>query len=391
MDRYLIYNASIMTPAGCIAPGWLATQNQSIMMVGRGEPPDLESHTTIDAAGLTVLPGFIDLHVHGGNGYECMDASPDGIRTLAEFYGRHGVTGFLATTWTADRDSIISALSVIGGMVGPQSSGATLLGVHLEGPYLNLKYCGAQNPQQIRRANREEALAFLDTGLLKLVALAPEYEENQWLIRECVQRGITVSAAHTGATYEQIRAVVEIGLTQSTHTFNAMTGLHHRLPGTVGAVLDTPEIACELIADNVHVHPVVMRILLALKGIERIILITDAVRAAGMKVGSAYEQDGRRVTVGDNFAALEDGTLAGSALTMDNALRNFMEATRLPLEKAWQASSLNAARAIKLGHLKGSLEAGKDADLILVDEHINVHLTMAQGKIVYRKETDVAH
>lgn len=386
MDRYLIYNARIIKSLICLERGWLATENGSITIMGKGEAPNLDGYIPIDASGLTALPGFIDLHTHGGNGYECMDATQDELHALAEFYARHGVTSFLATTWTSDTESILKAISTVAGVLGPQPSGASMLGVHLEGPYLNPKYCGAQNVNQIRRANRDEALAILDTGIIKLVSLAPEYEENQWLIRECVKRGITVSAAHTGATYEQMQVAIKLGLSQSTHTFNAMTGLHHRLPGTVGAVLDMPEIACELIADNVHVHPSVMRILLAAKGVEHIILITDSVRAAGMKIGSTYEQDGRRVTVGDNSATLEDGTLAGSTLTMNSAFRNFLQASRLPLEKAWQASSLNAARAINLGHRKGSLEVGKDADVILVDNLMNVHLTIAQGKIVYRKD-----
>ena len=188
-----------------------------------------------------------------------MDASADALRTMAQFYAQHGVTSFLATTWTDSRPRIQAALEAIAAAQGRQPNGATLLGAHIEGPYLNPERCGAQSTTYIRRADRDEALAFLDTGVVRLMALAPEFPENHWLIRECVRRGITVSAAHTAATYEQMRAAVAMGLTQATHTGNAMTGLHHREPGTLGAVLTLPEINAELIADNIHVHPAVMR------------------------------------------------------------------------------------------------------------------------------------
>ncbi|MBL8155644.1 MAG: N-acetylglucosamine-6-phosphate deacetylase, partial [Anaerolineae bacterium] len=311
------------------------------------------------------------------------DASPEVIRTLARFYAEHGVTSFLATTWTASGERIQAALENIAACAGPQPNGATLLGAHLEGPYLNPARCGAQDSQQIRRAELNEAKSFLDTGAIRLLALAPEYEENHWLIEECVQRGITVSAAHTAATYEDMQRAVGMGLSHSTHTFNAMTGLNHRSPGTVGAVLSMPEIACELIADTVHVHPAVMKILVAAKGMSGTILITDAVRGAGLPVGSQYEQDGRPITVGDNSVCLPDGTLAGSKLTMELGVRNLKAALGQPLETVWPAASLNAARAIRIDERKGSLEPGKDADIVLVDETVTVRMTIAEGTTVY--------
>lgn len=383
--RILIHNARLIAPTAPGTAGWILYEGRTILAIGHGTPPEFPDAQRIDAQGDYAMPGFIDLHVHGGVGIECMDATPEVIQALARFYAEHGVTSFLATTWTASRERIQRALENIAACVGPQPNGSTLLGAHLEGPYLNPARCGAQDSQQIRRAEVNEAKSFLDTGAIRLLALAPEYEENHWLIRECVQRGITVSAAHTAATYENMQRAVGMGLSHSTHTFNAMTGLNHRSPGTVGAVLSMPEIACELIADTVHVHPAVMRILVAAKGIGGTILITDAVRGAGLPVGSQYEQDGRPITISENSVCLPDGTLAGSKLTMELGVRNLKRVLGQSLEVVWPAASLNSARAIRVDGRKGSLEPGKDADIVLVDDEVRVRMTIAQGIPVYNR------
>ena len=380
----LIVNAEIITPTAHWQRGWLLCQDGRIDRMSDGDPPTFDGIQTIDAAGLTLLPGFIDVHVHGGVGHEVMDAQPETLSHLAKFYAEHGCTSFLATTWTDTRERIRAALQNVAQHIGAQPNGATVLGAHLEGPYLNPEKCGAQNAEHIRRAQRDEALEFLDIGVIRLLALAPEYDENHWLIRECVRRGITISAAHTSATYDQIHAVVAMGLKQTTHTYNAMTGLHHREPGTLGAALTMSEIRCEVIADNIHVHPGAMNLLYRAKGADGVILITDAVRGAGMPDGE-YPIDDRVTIVRDGAVRLPDGTLAGSTLTMDKALRNFMQATNRPLSELWQCSSLNAARAIGVSAKKGSIEVGKDADLVLVDSSINVHLTVVEGRIVYRR------
>lgn len=380
----LIKNAQLMAPDARLERGWLLTVGSRIAALGAGAPPAFPDHETVDAGGLTLLPGFIDVHVHGGAGAEAMDAHPDALRAMARLYAQHGVTAFTAATWTDSDARIQAALDAVLELRGPQPEGATLLGVYLEGPYLNAVRCGAQSTQYIRTAPRDEALAYLDAGVIRLVALAPEFEANHWLIEECVRRGITVSAAHTAATYEQMRDAVARGLTHATHTYNAMTGLHHREPGTLGAVMALPEIRAELIADNIHVHPASMRILYRAKGRDGLVLVTDAMRGAGMPEGE-YRIDERTVMVRDGAVRLPDGTLAGSILTMERALANLMAATGESLDVLWPTSSLNAARAIHVADRKGSLEVGKDADLVLVDDTLTVRLTVAEGVAVYRE------
>ena len=379
-----ISNARLVTVAG-VMDGNLHAEAGQIVALGAFRIP--EGVRVVDAGNGWLLPGFIDVHVHGGVGREAMDADPDGLRQLARFYAEHGVTSFLPTTWTAPHEDIMAALETIAVVQQEGTGGAAILGAHVEGPYLNPARCGAQDSRQIRRAGRDEALAILDTGIIRLLALAPEYPENHWLIDECVRRGVTVSAAHTAATYADMQQAVALGLSQTTHTYNAMTGLHHREPGTLGAALTMDSISCELIADNVHVHPAAMNLLYRAKGPDRTLLITDAVRGAGLPEGTSYDQDGRPVVVRDGAAYLPGDTLAGSTLTMDRALRNFIAATGAPLEVVWPTTSRTAARQLGLDGRKGSLEVGKDADLVLLDANLDVRLTVVGGQVVYERES----
>jgi N-acetylglucosamine-6-phosphate deacetylase len=231
-------------------------------------------------------------------------------------------------------------------------------------------------------------MEYLDSSVVRLVTLAPEFPENLWLLDECVRRGIRVSAGHTAASYEEIVAAVQRGLSQVTHCFNAMTGLNHRSPGTVGAALSLPEVSCELIADNIHVHPAVEKILVGAKGCSQVILVTDAGRGAGLPDGN-YKIDERTIVVKDGVVRLVDETLAGSTLTLDRALENICRSTGRSLGESWPMSSLNAARAIGVTSSKGSLEVGKDADLVLLDSNYKVSLTVAEGVIAWESGSKI--
>jgi N-acetylglucosamine-6-phosphate deacetylase len=385
LDPLLITNARICAANETIELGWLLASAGRIAALGIGEAPaGLHEHArAIDAAGAYLLPGFIDIHVHGSVGHDTMDED-DGAALLgmARFFATRGVTGFLATTWTAAPVPTMSALRRIAQHRGRIDGGATLLGAHLEGPFLCAEFRGAQDPALIRRASREEALPYLDHGVIKLLSFAPEYAENEWLFDACAKRGITLSAAHTGASYAQLRAAVARGLRGMTHTFNAMRGLHHREPGAVGAALVSPELYCEVIADGVHVHPGALDVLWRGKGTSRVVLITDAVRAAGMPDGDYPIDANRTVTVKQGSARLPDGTLAGSVLTMDRAFAVMLGATGLTVDAAWPMTSLNAARAIGIDGAKGSIAIGKDADLVIMSRDMRIQQTIVGGEPV---------
>lgn len=387
-ETTLILNARVYLPDALLESGWVLIAGRRIAQIGVGEPSmGIQSARTIDAGGKHLLPGFIDLHVHGSAGYEVMDCDPDSILGLARFQVTHGVTGFLATTLSAPHERIMDAIQAVKrANAQPLEGWAAILGVHLEGPYINPERCGAQDTRQIRRADLQEFDQLSASGLVCLVTLAPEFPENLWLIAECKERGITISAGHTSANLDQMSQAVELGLSQVTHIYNAMAPLNHRVVGTVGAALSLDELSCELICDNVHVHPEAQKIVVRCKGTDRIILVSDALGCAGLPEGE-YMMDQRKVFNRDGAAFLENGALAGSIISLDKTLKNILTNTGLSLEEGWRMSSLNAARAIHLDGSKGSIAPGKDADLVLLDDKLGVCMTMVEGKIVYEVST----
>lgn len=382
--RLLITDARIIVPGRTLERGWLLAEDGCIAAFALGDPPEFSDGEIIGGDGLTLLPGFIDLHAHGGNGFDVMQGNVEALQGMAQFFAAGGVTSFLATTWTDTGANITRALEAVAEAMRAPTSGATLLGAHLEGPFLNPKRCGAQHNSLIRLADPAEAVPWLDLDVVRLLALAPEYEGNHWLIREAVKRGITVSVAHSNATYCQMTTAVDMGLSHATHSFNAMSPLHHREPGVVGALLSMDFISCELICDLLHVRPAAILVLWRCKPRDKLLLVTDSVKLAGMRDG-VYHFSHQDVEMKDGAVRIiADGTLAGTTLKMNAGLRNLMRVTGAPLEDLWQTTSLNPARAVNIADSKGSIEIGKDADLVLVDDALNVHLTVAQGEIVHQ-------
>ncbi len=385
-QRILFQNARVFSPTGLMDPGWLLTEGRTIASLGAGDPPETyltPDVTIMDASGKNLLPGFIDVHIHGALGCDTMDGSVESIRTIARSLPSHGVTSFLAATWAATDNELEKALQAVSDAYGSTINGANLLGAYLEGPYLNPNRAGAQAASQIRSAaDHETILKLLESEMIKVVVLAPENPANLWLVDECTSRGIAVSAGHTAATFEEMQAAVSHGLRHISHCFNAMGTLHHRNPGVIGAALTMPELRCELIADNIHVHPAVQKILYQAKGPYGMMLISDSIRVTGLPDGE-YPLGDRSVFLEQDRVHLADGTLAGSCLSLDQALRNFLNNVKKPLTEIWPVVSLTPARAVGIAHQKGVLEVGHDADLVLLDDEMQVVMTIVEGKPVY--------
>lgn len=380
----LLTNGRIVTPTGSLDPGWARIDDGVITAVGAGVRPaePATGEEEIDLGGRWAGPGFIDIHVHGGAGYEVMDGDDACLPPIAVFFAQHGVTSFLPTTYTASRADTLRALEVIAAHQGPIDGGAKVLGAHMEGPYQPCPQ-GGQSEQYLRGAERDELEAFLATGVVRLMAVAPELEANAGLVEELSARGVVVSAGHTDATYADMASAVERGTSLVTHLFNGMRGIHHREPGAAGAALALDELRCELIADGVHVSPAAMRLVWRAKGPRGVVLVTDAGKAAGMPVG-IYERAGRTLEVRGGVMHLPDGTISSSVQTLDTGFRNFCAANSLSFDEAWDCVSRNAAEALGVADRTGTLEAGKDADITVLDTEGQVCATIVAGRVVHR-------
>lgn len=371
----LLRDVLLPTPDG-LTRGWLETDGTTIRDLGTGAAPPSRGET-IDGDGRTLLPGFIDVHTHGALGHEVMDGDVDGLQEIARFLAAHGVTSFLPTTWTGPRDRTREAVDAVAAAMRRPRTGARILGAHMEGPYLNPERAGAQDPQFMQPPEPGELERYLDTGVVRLMTVAPELHPS--VVDTLRRRGITASAGHTDATYAQMLEAVERGVRHATHTYNAMRPLHHREPGTVGACLTLPELRCELIADGHHVAPPAMDVLLRARGRDAVILVSDAVRPTGLPEGE-HRLDDRMVELRDGAVRLPDGTLAGSVLTLDRALRNLAAATGREPWELWPAASANAAASIGVADRKGRLEPGLDADLVLLAADGTVAATIVEGE-----------
>jgi N-acetylglucosamine-6-phosphate deacetylase len=391
-------NVKLILPDRVI-PGELLVENGIISGIAEnggkldvpsaGEKPDF-----IDGEGLYLSPGFIDIHNHGRLGCDAMDGKTASMETIAHGQAEHGVTGFLAGTSTTAWEKSVEALGFLADYCAKETvkankngnntiKGARCLGIYSEAAFFSMEKRGAHNPKYLKtRLSKEDMHVLADTGgeALKVVALSPELPGAEEWIRYFSGRGIPVAAAHSNATYDEALKGVELGVSLATHTFNGMRSLTHQEPGILGAVLDDDRVSCELIADGVHLAPVILSLAYKLKGPDRIILISDSVIVSGLPDGR-YEKGDAIAIVKDGIIRVEDGRLSGSSLSLDKAVGNIAAFADISLSHAVKAASLNPARILGLEGRKGSIEQGKDADLIIFDENVEIKKVFIGGQL----------
>ncbi len=335
----------------------------------------------IDAKGAYVSAGFIDIHIHGSGGTDVMDATPEALETISKTLVQTGTTSFLATTMTMSQEHIDAAIDNVRASQ-KCVNGAQILGVHMEGPFINPIRQGAQDAKFVQTPRFSSIEKHMD--LVKVITLAPEMEGAEAFIRKVRQQypKVLLSIGHSDATYDEAKESFWCGVRHATHLFNAMPPLKHRAPGIVGAVFDDERVSCDVIADLVHLHPATLRMVWREKG-NNLMLITDAMRAGCMKNGS-YDLGGQQVEVADGEARLADGTLAGSVLKMNEAVRNMAVHTSMTLPQAIRSVTELPAQKLHL-EKKGKLEAGFDADMVIFDEGLGIIATFVAGEMKYQR------
>ncbi|MGL5440066.1 MAG: N-acetylglucosamine-6-phosphate deacetylase [Filifactoraceae bacterium] len=353
--------------------------NKEIKEILDKDQPHRENLEVIDLNGSYLFAGFVDVHTHGVHGSDVMDATPKSLRDISDSLVSYGVTSFLATTMTMSKENIKSALENVKQCMNLNLlEGAKMVGVHLEGPFISKKYKGAQDENHITRPDWKMIEEHKD--IIKIITLAVEEDKDYEFIKNNV--GIKLSIGHTDASFEQALESYDLGVTHCTHCFNAMTSLHHRKPGVVGACF-TKKYETEFIPDGVHIHSGFLETFINIIGKEQGIIITDSIRASGMEEGE-YTLGGQKVIVDRIASRLEDGNLAGSILTMDKAIRNMREFTKLPLEDIIRMATENPAKSLGLEDRIGTIKEGKLADFVVMDENLEVMMTLVEGKIIYK-------
>lgn len=379
----ILASERIVTAEG-VRAGELVLENGRIAGVRRRSG----AADVIDLGGRPVLPGYIDLHVHGGGGAQCNTDDPDEVLSMARFHATHGTTALLATTAAAAIGELETALAAIAGC-SSRGGGAAVLGAHLEGPFISRRRPGAMDPATFVDPDPRSLQRLLQAGdgNVRMMTVAPELPGALDMIRTLAAAGIVVSLGHSDATYSQTQAAIGAGARCATHTFNAMPPFHHREPGLLGAVLDG-ELTCELICDGIHVHPAALRLAFRAKGLSRTTLVTDAMQAAGMPDGE-YRLGGATVTVSRGRAEIAGGgPIAGSTLTMDAAVGNAVSFLGISLEEAAVLAARNPARLLGLDHRKGTIAPGFDADLTILDEELRACGTLLAGEWVHGPPPD---
>lgn len=382
-----IEHAKVYTPYKIIDDSGVLIDGRKIKkVIPAGRRIRFPSHTRVlDAKGRILCPGFIDVHIQGAGGCDFLDGTKDAIDKISRMLARFGTTSYLATTVFKNGgnphiENIVTSAPVPQGL----SRGAQLLGIHLEGPFVNPKRKGMIRPDGISEYSSDYFEKILKTtrGKLRMMTVAPELKGAPAIIKKLRRNGIIASFGHSDAGYEEARKGIDAGITHATHIFNAMRPIHHRDPGGLTAILMDEGVSAQLIADGVHIHPAVIKLIIKLKGIKNIILITDSMSSQGLPDGK-YVYDGWRYYSKAGACRYKDGTLIGTALSLNRIVKRMAQCGGVSLPEAIQMATINPARILGIDGKKGSIEQGKDADLVIMDEELSVFMTIAGGEVVY--------
>ncbi len=380
--KLLITNCKSFDAPPADAATAILVEDGVIAQIGSTEPCD----NTLDAEGMIIAPGFIDVHIQGAGNADVLDGSVEALSAISQTCARFGVTGFLATTVFKPEDEN-EHLAVAADCVGRDLGGAALLGIHLEGPFISPVKRGMIQPDCICPPSRKVLDEVMDgtKGRLDLMTIAPELPDCLPIIRSLVDSGTVAAFAHSNATYEQTVAGFDAGISHVTHLFNAMAPCHHRAPGPLVAIFESDRITAQIIPDGVHIHPAVLKFAFDILGPERVIPITDGMQAIGLGDGK-FVYNGVEYESKDGTARYADGTLIGTALGISQLLKRFVTFTNCPLDAAIRTVTQNPAKLLGLEDNKGAIAVGKDADLVLLDANLNVCATIVAGNVVYRKQ-----
>ena len=387
MPAIAIYASRILTPHEEIGDGVIIVEGSQITAVGHRDEIRIPSGA-LDyvATGLTIAPGFVDLHIHGAGGHDVMEAEKGALDRITSTVARYGTTSIVATTVTAPLEPTCRSLEGIAGYIRshePQAENgrlaAEILGIHLEGPFINPARRGVHPLNAIVEPSVDTLNKFLGAsdGLVKILTLAPELPGATQVIEAAVSAGVVAAMGHTDADYEQARVAIGAGARHAVHTYNAMRPFSHRDPGILGAIMTDPEVTAEIIADGVHVAVAAIQVLLGVKGFDTVLLVSDGIAATGMRDGT-YRLGNFEVNVKDGVARNSEGKLAGSTLTLDRALRNSV-ALGVPLIDAIRMATLHPARRLGLGGKKGVIATGADADLVALTPDLRIAGVMTRG------------
>ncbi|MCQ4925704.1 N-acetylglucosamine-6-phosphate deacetylase [Tissierella carlieri] len=379
--RTLIRNINLVNPYEIFFGYGVVVEQDKIVEINIEDNIKIENiDLVIDGKGNFLAPGFVDIHNHGNMGFDIMDSTEDAIDNIGKFHLQNGVTSYLGTVITSSYENMSNAIRNLANYKNKNEL-SQLIGIHLEGPFFSLDKKGAQPGKYIKKPNMEDIREIFNISNegLKMVSIAPETFGALDIISYLKSKDVTVALAHSNASFEETQIGINYGATVATHLYNGMREFNHREPGIIGAALLDERVYCEIIYDRIHLHDAAVKIAVKMKGADKIVLVSDSMMAAGLSDGD-YELGGQKVIVKNSTARLETGSLAGSTLNLRDAVYNMIHYLDIPIKDAIRMASLSPAKAIGINSHKGSIEIGKDADMILIDKDINVLGTMVMGE-----------